>query len=126
MPIYKSRWFAKWAKKEKLSDDALCKAVAEMIAGLIDADLGQGVLKKRVAKQGKGKSGGYRTLIITNRGDRWIFVYGLLKNERGNFTITEEKAWKRLAGILLAYPVNDFNRTIVENGFIEVHCDEEN
>lgn len=112
-------------KKTKLSDEALCNAVAEMIEGLIDAELGHGLLKKRIARQGKGKSGGYRTLIISNRGNRWVFVYGLLKNERANFNTAEESAWKIVANSLLRCTDHEFQRAVVDNGFIEVYCDEE-
>ena len=76
MAIYKTRWFARWARKERLSDKALRGAVDEMVQGLFEADLGGDLLKKRIARPGEGKRGGYRTLVATNRGSRWIFVYG--------------------------------------------------
>lgn len=74
--------FRRWMRKTELSDAALCKAVAEMDQGLIDADLGGGVMKKRVPLPGRGKSGGARTLVATNKGDRWFFLYGFAKNQR--------------------------------------------
>ncbi len=58
--IYKTRTFSRWAAKALLSDDLLRRAVAEMVNGLVDADLGGGVLKKRVALPGRGKSGSVR------------------------------------------------------------------
>lgn len=73
MSIYKTRWFDRWARKHGLSTSALCVAVREMAAGLYDADLGGGLVKKRVARPGQGKSGGFRTLVATNKGNRWIF-----------------------------------------------------
>ena len=69
--ILKTRYFAKWMSKTELNDSALCKAVSEMERGLIDADLGGGVVKKRVALPGRGKSGSTRTLLATNKADRW-------------------------------------------------------
>ncbi len=69
-------------RKTELSDPVLCAAVEEMERGLIDADLGGGVVKKRVALPGRGKSGGARTLVATNKGNRWFFVFGFEKNER--------------------------------------------
>lgn len=71
-------------RKTELSDEALCKAVSEMEQGLIDADLGGHVVKKRVAVPGRGKSGGARTLVGTNFGNRWFFLFGFEKNERDN------------------------------------------
>lgn len=71
-------------QKSALSDDALSRAVLEMAQGRVDADLGGRVVKKRVALPGRGKSGGVRTIVATNRGDRWFFMYGFEKNERAN------------------------------------------
>jgi len=73
MAIYKTRWFDRWARKHNLSTRALCEAVREMAAGLYEADLGGGLLKKRIARSGQGKSSGFRTLVATNKGGRWFF-----------------------------------------------------
>ena len=74
--ILKTRTFNCWLRKTLLSNTALLKAIAEMERGLVDADLGGNVYKKRVALPGRGKSGSTRTLIATIREDRWIFMYG--------------------------------------------------
>lgn len=68
--VFKTRHFSRWLRKTELTDKALCLAVAEMVQGLIDADLGAGVVKKRIALPGRGKSGGARTLLATNKGSR--------------------------------------------------------
>jgi hypothetical protein len=101
MAIYKTGWFARWARKEGLSDKALREALDEMAQGLFEADLGGDLLKKRIARPGQGKSGGYRTLVATNRSSRWIFVYGFAKNARSNIDPDEEAALKKLAATLL-------------------------
>ena len=72
MAIYKTRWFDRWARKQGLSTQSLCAAVREMRSGLYDADLGGGLLKKRIARSGQGKSGGFRTLVATNKGNLWF------------------------------------------------------
>jgi len=77
--VFKTRHFSRWMRKTELTDKALCTAVAEMSQGLIDADLGGGVVKKRVGLAGRGKRGGARTLVATNRGSRWFFVFGFEK-----------------------------------------------
>ena len=84
MRIFKTRYFERWMQKSGLSDDALLNAVAEMERGLIDADLGGGIFKKRIALPNRGKSGSVRTLIATNKNDRWFFVLGFEKNQRDN------------------------------------------
>jgi hypothetical protein len=102
MAIYKTCWFDRWAKKQGLSAHALCEAVGEMRDGLYEADLGGGLLKERIARQGQGKSSGFRTLVATNKGSRWIFVFGFSKNAHSNIDKDEEEALKNLAEHLLS------------------------
>ena len=72
--MFKTRHFNRWARKVGLADRALCQAVEEMVQGLIDADLGGSIIKKRVGLAGRGRRGGARTLVATNKNDRWFFV----------------------------------------------------
>lgn len=124
MGVFETRWFSRWARKQRLASSVLCAAVAEIQQGLYEADLGGGLVKKRVARPGQGKSGGFRTLIATNRGDRWVFVFGFPKNVRSNIDETEEEALKLLSAKLLGMSAKDL-RTAVEAGeLLEVACDE--
>ena len=100
--VFKTRHFSRWMRKTELTDEALCSAVTEMAQGLIDADLGGGVIKKRVGLAGRGKRGGVRTLVATNRGGRWFFVFGFEKNDRANIADDELEALKDIAAQLLA------------------------
>jgi hypothetical protein len=84
MRVLKTRWFARWARREGLTDVALRSAVDEVRRGLVDAVLGGGLIKKRIARPGGGKSGGYRTLLATDFRDHWVFLYGFVKSEREN------------------------------------------
>jgi hypothetical protein len=99
--IFKAKSFSRWALKAGLNDATLCGAAREMISGLIDAELGGGVIKKRVALPGRGKSSSTRTLVATNKGSRWFFVFGFEKNERDNIEPDELIALKSLARDLL-------------------------
>jgi len=99
--VFKTRYFARWIRKTDLNDVVLCGAIREMEQGLIDADLGGGLFRKRVAVPGRGKSGGARTLIATNRSDRWLFGFGFEKNEKQNVDEAELTFLKRFAGRLL-------------------------
>ena len=103
MRIFKDRQFNKWASKEGITDKMLRVAVAEMEDGLIDADLGGNVYKKRVALQGRGKRGGARTLLAYRIGKKAFFMYGFSKNELENIDSRELKALKQLAAIQLAW-----------------------
>ena len=90
--ILKRKDFVRWQVGERLPDVALCKAVKEMEDGLIDADLGGFLYKKRVARPGAGKSGGYRTLLSARIGDRYVFLHGFSKSEKANITRDEKRA----------------------------------
>lgn len=124
MIIYKTRWFEAWANKQGLSNLAICHAVQEMQQGLYEADLGGGLFKKRLARQGQGKSGGFRTLIATNKGDRWFFVFGFAKNTRSSIDKDEERALKKLAGHLLTLSPSALITARDHHELIEVVCHE--
>lgn len=124
MRIFKTRQFDKWADKEGLTDPALKAAVAEMENGLIDADLGGHVVKKRVALPGRGKSGGARTLLAYRSGKRAFFLYGFAKNERDNIDDKELKALKQLAVVLLGLGSTELAHALTEGKLIEVNNDD--
>lgn len=121
MAIYKTREFARWARKQHLSDTQLLGAVEEMTKGLYEADLGGNLLKKRIARPGQGKSGGFRTLVVTNRDSLWFFVYGFAKNERSNIDQQEEAALKKLASTLLSMPPLALSKAQNADELIEVN-----
>lgn len=93
-----TRQFSRWMRKTELTESALCLAVTEMSDGLIDADMGGGVLKKRVAMPGRGKSGSARTLLATNRASRWFSLS--LGSRRTNAPMSPEKKLKHCSNWL--------------------------
>jgi hypothetical protein len=99
--IYKNRWFAKFASREMISDASLVAAVRQADAGLIDADLGSGLLKLRVARDGGGKSGGYRTLLFFRQSDRAVFAFGFAKSGKANLDAVELRTFRKAAKIIL-------------------------
>jgi hypothetical protein len=123
MSIYKVRWFSRWARKQGLSDAALCEAVKEMAEGQYEADLGGNLLKKRIARPGQGKSGGFRTIVATNHDGRWFFVYGFAKNERSNIDDEEEAALKKLAKTLLTMAPTALGKAETAGEVTKVNCD---
>lgn len=124
MRIFKNKAFSKWAAKEGLSDEALQMAVAEIENGLVEADLGGHVIKKRVALVGRGKSGGARTLLAYRVEDKAFFVYGFAKNARSNIKPDELKALKMLAAQLLGYSDKELDKAVEKRILIEVSNDE--
>ena len=123
MAVYKTRWFERWARKVGVAMSSLCAAVQEMTAGLIDADLGGGLVKKRIGRPGQGKSGGYRTLVATNKGNRWVFVFGFPKNARSNIDKDEAEALKKLAAHLLSLTPQALGKAVSAGELMEVDCD---
>lgn len=124
MRIFKNKWFVRFARQAGLDDTALCQAVHEAEQGLVDANLGGGVLKQRIAQPGGGKSGGFRTIILFQIGALAFFVYGFAKNERSNIESDELKAFQKLARIMLAYDEEALRHAMSEGALIEVICDE--
>jgi hypothetical protein len=84
--IYKIKGFARFSRSESIDDQSLVDAVDRAARGLVDADLGGGLIKQRIARPGQGRSGGYRTIIAYRTKDRAIFLYGFAKNERANIS----------------------------------------
>lgn len=122
--IFKLKGFVRFQRKERLSDATLRKAVVSVEAGLIDADLGGGLVKQRLPRAGQGKSGGYRTVIAFRRGDRAVFLYGFGKNERSNIDADELDEFKRLARGFLELTAQQIARLITDGELMEVKDDE--
>jgi len=118
--VLKLKAFARWARKERLADGLLRVAVREMRSGLMDANLGGGLLKKRVARPGGGKSGGYRTILAADLRERWVFLYGFAKSERDDLDDDELRELKRLAQSYLALSEETIDRLIDDGKLIEV------
>ena len=118
--VFKNRHFSRWMRKTELTDSALCSAVSEMAQGLIDADLGGGVVKKRVGLAGLGKGGGARTLIATNKGTRWFFVFGFEKSDRANIAPDELEALQNIAHELLARTGSQLDLAVSERVLEEI------
>jgi hypothetical protein len=125
MQTFKTKAFAKWARGEGLGDAALAMAVAEMERGLIDAQLGGQVVKKRVAFPGRGKRGSARTVVAFKQGDKAFFIYGFAKNERGNVNEKELQALKLLAKELLGYTATSLDKALRVGELIQIEVDDD-
>jgi hypothetical protein len=103
MTVYATKDFARFARKAGLDNTKLVQAAEDVATGKFDADLGGSVYKQRVARDGEGKSGGFRTIIVFKIGGHSFFAHGFAKSEKANVSAKELKALKRLAGLLLGY-----------------------
>ena len=123
MRVFKNAWFGRFARKERISADALWEAVERAENGLVDADLGGGVIKQRIARPGAGKSKGYRSIVLYKQGERAFFVYGFPKSDLDNIRDDEEEQFKKAAKVILALTDKQI-RKLIENGqFAEVMKD---
>jgi hypothetical protein len=118
--IFKSRWFQRFARREGIADAVLREAVGRAEKGLIDADLGGGVVKQRIARRGQGRSQGYRTIILFRRGARAFFVYGFAKSGRANIDEDEREQFKDAAKIVLALTETQLAARLERGDFAEV------
>ncbi len=124
MRVFKTRGFARFAKTEGITDAALARAIRQVDAGLIDADLGAGLIKLRVARAGGGKSGGYRTLIAYRATQRAVFVFGFAKNERDNITSDQLADLKAAATDILKRSGASLAEDVEAGRLLEIDYDE--
>ncbi|MDX0016962.1 type II toxin-antitoxin system RelE/ParE family toxin [Sinorhizobium meliloti] len=89
---FKTAWFSKAAKKARISDNALCKAIAQVARGQAD-DLGGGVFKKRL------NDNMHRSIVLANAGEYWVFTYLFAKKDRANIDDDELLAFRKLADL---------------------------
>ncbi len=123
MRVLKNPWFVRFARKERISDAALCDAVARAEKGLIDADLGGGLIKQRVARPSAGKSGGYRTLVLYRNGERAVFAFGFAKSAMDNIDEKDEARLKALAELTLGFSDLEITELVEAGRLVEVKCD---
>jgi len=124
MRVFKNKSFARFARKAQITDAVLCGAIADASRGLIDADLGGGVVKQRIARKGGGKSGGFRTIILFRLRERAFFVHGFAKNEKDNIRDDELAAFKMLAVEVMTYDDEALARAMVNGTLMEVKCND--
>ncbi len=117
LSVYKNKPFARFAKKAKITDADLWKAAVQANEGIIDADLGGGVIKQRIARRGEGKSGGLRTIILFRKGDRAVYVFGFEKKDMANISPNDLVAFREYAATYLAYTISVMEE-LVESGTI--------
>ena len=125
MPIYKLKSFARFARAEDIDDGSLAEAVERAARGLIDADLGGGLIKQRVARQGRGRSGGYRVMVAYRAKGRAVFLFGFAKNERENIGPDELVFLRELAGNWLDAGTAKIQEETEAGNLQEIEDDEE-
>ncbi len=120
LQVFATKTFARWMRKNKVSQDDLLTATQEMVNDLIDAYLCGYVVKKRLALHGRGKSSGARTIVATKFGVRWFFLFGFEKNEISNIGRDELKALQHLALTLLSFETSQLATAVSVGQLIEL------
>jgi hypothetical protein len=125
MRIFRTRWFARFARQEAIADKSLCAAIERAGRGLIDADLGGGLIKQRVTRQGQGRSGEYRVIVAYRANDRAVFLCGFAKNDRENISPDELEFLRKLAVNWLSADAARIREETVAGNLHEVRDGEE-
>ena len=120
MRVFKTKEFARFARQEGISDRALREAANRAEGGLIDADLGGGLIKQRVARPGQGRSRGFRTVIAWRADHGGFFVYGFAKSAKGNLTPRELEVYRDLAALLLGLGDDAIERAVAAKEIVEL------
>jgi hypothetical protein len=125
MKVFKTRWFARFARQEKIADGGLREAIERAERGLIDADLGGGLIKQRVARQGQGRSGGYRAIVAYRAASKAFFLHGFAKSGQDNIAEDDLITLRKFGRRLLAADVETLNEMLEDGSLKEVDDDKE-
>ena len=123
MRVFKTKWLSRFARREGIADKSLQEAIERAERGLIDADLGGGLIKQRVARAGQGRSGGYRTIVAYRVKQRAVFLYGFAKNERENIDPDELLTLREIGPTWLAADTSRINQALNDATLHEVTDD---
>ncbi len=124
MRVFKNKAFNKWVKGECLSDQSLFDAAQEVAEGKVEASLGQKVFKKRIALEGRGKSGGFRTIVAFHHGNHLFYIFGFAKNARTTVKNKELKELQYLAKVYFALTEQQLDEAVKASKLFEVKDNE--
>jgi hypothetical protein len=117
--------FRRFQRKERIADAALCGAVRRAASGLVDADLGGGLIKQRVSRPGEGRRGGFRTVIAYRVGDRAVFLFGFAKKDQANLSRDDERDLKDYGALLLALDAGGIGKMLAGQELTELDYGDE-
>ena len=114
--VFASKPFMRFARRFGIDDEALW----ETVTGPCDADLGGGVYKYRLARQGEGTSGGARALIALKVGQRAVLMFGFEKKDLANIKPDELREYRKAARIYLSYSEEEITAIVKRKALIEI------
>jgi len=122
--VLKTKGMIRFARRERISDSRLLEAIQRIELGLIDADLGGGLIKQRVAREGQGRSGGYRVIIGYRVAHRAVLLFGFAKNERENIEPAELATLREAGSAWLSAMPKQIAKAIEDGVLQEIRSDE--
>jgi len=125
MRVYRMKSFRRFQRKERIGDGELRDEIRRVERGLVDADLGGGIVKQRLARRGQGRSGGYRVIVAYRAGVRAVFLYGFAKNEKDDIADDELYALRQIAADALSASNDHLQRMIGDGRLTELNYEEE-
>jgi hypothetical protein len=114
------RWFARFARRQRISEDSLIGLIARAEGGLIDADLGSGLVKLRLPRRGQGRSGGYRAIVVHRKGECAFFLYGYAKSEQDDLDPAELVEYKKAATHFMALTDRQIVDLLADGKLVEI------
>ena len=125
MRIFKTKGVARFARRERIKDAALKEAIERAGRGAIDADLGGGLIKQRLARPGQARSGGFRMIVAYRAAKRAVFLFGFAKNERDNIGDDQLHSLRVLGANWLAASPDVIGRALSDGDLQEIGHDED-
>jgi hypothetical protein len=122
--IFLTKWMSRFVRRERIDVGSLLQTIARAERGAVDADLGGGLIKQRLARSGAGRSGGYRTIIAYRVGTRVVFLYGFAKNARENIGDDDLRALRHLGANWLGSEAATIIRALEEGALTEIEDDD--
>ena len=122
--IFVTKPFARFARREGIEDALLRDAVRRADQGLINADLGGGVVKQRIARPGQGRSSGYRSILLFRTRHRAFFAHGFAKNARDSIGKDELAAFRALAVEMLDLSEDAIAAAVANGTISEINDDD--
>jgi hypothetical protein len=120
--VFVTKVFRRFQRKERIVDEALCEAIARAERGIVDADLGRGLIKQRVARKGQGRSGGFRTIVAFRTTERSVFLFGFAKSDQANLSAPDQRDLADYGGMLLGLDDHELETIMIDDELTEILC----
>jgi hypothetical protein len=123
--IFLTRGVVRFARRQRIAGASLSEAIERAERGTIDADLGGGIIKQRVARPGQGRSGGFRMVVAYRAAERAVFLFAFAKSDRGNIDDDELEALRTIGANWLAASAELVGQAIEDGDLKEIEYDDD-